>query len=133
MKNSFIRRAAFVLALAFIAAPAVAGATTAVSSQPVHVEYSTSMSPLIGFGYPWTGRLQLTLNPDNIISGYYRPADNNEYVPVTGGRNGDNVWLDIGTSGRIHVTGKLQNGVINGTAYDQRSHDAYKFSATVGK
>lgn len=133
MKNTLIRRAAFVLALAFIGAPAIATATTASASAPVQVEYNTSISPLVGIGYPITGRLQLTLNADNIINGYYRPADNNAYIPVTGGRDGNNVWLDIGDRGRMHVTGTLQNGVITGTAYNDGSNDAYKFSASISK
>jgi hypothetical protein len=78
---------------------------------------------------PWTGQLQITINPDGIIQGYYRPADNNAFIPVTGGKTGDGVWLDIGRTGGLHVNGVLQNGVITGGAVDQRTQQTYKFSA----
>lgn len=125
MTDTFIRSAALALAASLLAAPGIAQAATA--------DYTTSISPLVGFGYPYTGRLQLTVNADNIINGYYRPADNNDYVPVTGGRDGNSVWLDIGSDGRIHVNGTLQNGVITGTAYDATVKESYKFSAAVSK
>jgi hypothetical protein len=113
-------------------APAVSQAAVAYSAQhAVHVNYNTSISPIFGFGYPWTGTLQLTLNSDGIINGYYRPADNQAFIPVTGGRDGQSVWLDIGQMGRLHVTGTLQNGKIAGTAWDDRTQEQYKFNATV--
>lgn len=133
MHSTLIRRAALVLALALCGAPAISSAATGVSTQPVHVNYQTSITSLVGFSYPYTGRLELTLNPDNLITGYYRPADNNDLIPVTGARDGKNVWLDIGTTGRMHVQGTLNNGVITGTAYDNRSNGAYKFSASIEK
>ncbi len=108
-------------------------ATTSDTSQVVHVDYDTSIAPLYGFGAPWTGTLQLTFNPDGILNGYYRPADNNNFVAVVGGRNGQDVWMDIGQKGVLHVTGKLQNGQIVGTAFQGNGFDQYKFVATVSK
>ncbi len=95
------------------------------------MDYATSILPITGFGYPWTGTLQVTFHPDGIIQGYYRPADNNAFVPVTGGQSGDNVWIDIGQSGQLHVTGRLQEGRIVGTAFDSRTNDQYRFSAAL--
>ncbi|HZZ65203.1 MAG TPA: hypothetical protein VFE17_06890 [Candidatus Baltobacteraceae bacterium] len=133
MKYTILRGAGFALALALAGAPAVSHAATAYTTgtQPVRVNYSTSISPLFGLGYPWSGTLQLTLNPDGIINGYYRPADNQEFIPVTGGRDGRNVWLDIGQMGRLHVTGTLDNGRITGTALNERTNEQFKFNANM--
>lgn len=134
MIRTSLRGAALLLALALCGTPALTQAATAAgSSQPVHADYSTTISPLVGFGYPWTGTLQLTLNPDNIITGYYRPYGDSSFIPVNGGRNGENVWLDIGEMGRIQVNGTLKNAKITGTAFDNRSHDQYKFAASLTK
>ena len=131
MFTKILRGSALLFAVALAGAPTVSQAATAYSAtQPVHVNYDTSMQSLFGFDYPWTGTLQLTINPDGIINGYYRPADNMAFIPVTGGRDGQNVWLDIGGRGRLHVTGTLQNGKIAGSAFDERSFKQYKFSAT---
>jgi hypothetical protein len=131
MVTKIFRGALLAAALALIAAPAISQAATAYnSSQTVRVNYDTSIQPLFGFGGPWTGTLQLTFNPDGIISGYYRPADNQNFVTVTGGHNGKDIWLDIGQSGRLHVNGTLQNGTITGSAYDDHFKDQFKFNAT---
>ncbi len=127
---TILRGAAFVAAMALAGLPAIAPAATAYqSSETVHANYSASISPSFGFGYPWTGTLQLAIHPDGIINGYYRPADNAAFIPVTGGRDGQNVWIDIGDRGRLHVSGTFQNGAIVGTAFDQRSMRQYKFNA----
>ncbi len=130
MKNS-IKSAVFAIATALVvAAPSVSQAAVTQTQAPVHATYETSMRPVLhAFDGPWTGTLQLTFNPSGIIQGYYRPADNMAYIPVTGGRDGDNVWLDIGSSGRLHVNGTLQNGAIVGGAIDERTHEAYNFTA----
>lgn len=79
---------------------------------------------------PWTGTLQLTINPDGIIQGYYHPAgDETAFIPVTGGRNNDRIWLDIGNRGRLHIEGTLHNGVITGSAFNDDSSQPYDFSA----
>ena len=131
MKTKFIQSAALVIASALAGVPAVSYAATAQATNPVHVNYDTSLSSIYGFPSPWTGTLQLTFNPDGIIQGYYRPADNAAFIPVTGGQNGDSVWLDIGRSGQLHVSGVLKDGAITGGAFDQRTHEQYNFSARV--
>ncbi len=97
----------------------------------MHVNYDTSLRSVYGMPSPWTGALQLTINPDGVIQGYYRPADDDSFVPVTGGRNGNDVWLDIGMAGRLHVTGVMHGNAITGGAIDERSNRAYDFSAQV--
>lgn len=132
MNTTILRGAAFAVALALAGAPAISnGATAYNTNETLHVDYNTSIAPLFGFGYPWSGKLQLTITPDGIINGYYRPDDNQAFIPVTGGRDGQNVWLEIGQMGRLHVTGTLQRGRIVGTAFDERTNDQYKFNATI--
>jgi hypothetical protein len=128
MSTKIIQSAAFVVAAALTGVPVISHAATA---QATHVNYETSLSSIYGLPSPWTGTLQLTINPSGIIQGYYRPADNAAFIPVTGGQNGDQVWLDIGSSGRLHVNGVLKNGVITGGAIDERTKEAYNFSARV--
>lgn len=132
MSTKFIRTAAFALAAALAGVPALSQAATTNATTPIHQTYETSMQSIDGLGAPWTGTLQITFNADGIVQGYYHPADNmSAFIPVTGGRNGNAVWLDIGRSGRLHVNGVLDNGVITGGAIDQSTQQAYKFSARV--
>lgn len=128
MKN-LIRIAALTAAAALSAVPAVSQAEVTSSTQAVHANYDTTFGPIIGFAVPWSGKLQLTFTPDNIIQGYYRPDDNGAFVPVTGGRQGENVWFDIGRSGNLRVTGTMQNNRIVGAAIDDRTQQQYAFNA----
>lgn len=131
MITKIVKGAALVIAASLAAVPAISQATTTQASAPVHATYETSMQSIYGLDAPWTGTLQLTFNPDGIIQGYYRPADDMAFIPVTGGRNGESVWLDIGRRGHLHVNGVLQNGVITGSAVDESTQKPYKFSARV--
>jgi hypothetical protein len=132
MNTKVIATAAIALAAVLAATPAISKAATAQATAPMKMTYTTSLEPITGIGAPWTGTLNITINPDGIIQGYYHPADNvMAFIPVTGGRNGDRVWLDIGTMGRLHVDGLLKNDVISGTAFDESTTQAYDFSARV--
>lgn len=132
MTTKFIRTAAIAFAAALAGAPAISQAVTTQPATPVQTTYQTTLEPLTGLGAPWTGSLQIAIHSDGIIQGYYHPAgDEIAFVPVTGGRNGDNVWLDIGRSGHLHVQGILKNGVITGTAVDESSDQGYDFTARV--
>jgi hypothetical protein len=119
--------------LALLLVGAGAPALAIVSSQ--HIDYQTSMTPVFDrFAVPWTGELQLTLGSNGSIHGYYRPDDNHAYVPVTGGHDGQSVWLEIGSTGDatasfLHVTGKLSEGKIVGAAVDEQSQEQYSFTA----
>jgi len=130
MRTQVVKQAAFLLAAALISVPAVAPAATAQASNPVKITYQTQMQDLRGPSAPWSGSLELTIYPDGIIQGYYHPADSfTAFIPVTGGRNGNHVWLDIGRNGRLHVDGTIANGEIVGSAFDQSTLEAYRFSA----
>jgi hypothetical protein len=90
--------------------------------------YDTRLVQEYGSPAPYSGTLQLRISPDNIVNGYYRPdAGLGRFVPVTGGRDGDNIWFDIGESGNLHVTGKFVKGSIVGTAVDHNVE--YYFNA----
>lgn len=132
MFTKIIQSTALVIAAALAGFPAISQAATTQATVPVHATYQTTLESVYGLPSPWSGTLQLTLNPDGIIQGYYHPADNmSEFIPVTGGRDGDRVWLDIGRNGRLHVTGVLANDVITGGAIDLSTQEEYKFSAKV--
>ncbi len=50
------------------------------------------------FEYPLTGRLDLQIFPNGMVRGYYHTSYYKIYIPVTGGRDGDYLWFDIGPS-----------------------------------
>ncbi len=81
------------------------------------VVYSTDIQPVAGFAVPYTGRLQIRTSKEGIITGYYRPADNNDFVAVTGGIDGSRVWIDFGRAGNSRLTGRIHDGVITGTLF----------------
>lgn len=132
MTTKILQAAAFALAASLASAPAISQAATASSNAPVRQTYQTSLRSLYGLPSPWTGTLQLTMNPDGIIQGYYHPADDyTKFIPVEGGRNGDQVWLDIGHAGRLHVSGTIKNDNISGAAIDETTMQQYAFTARV--
>ena len=124
MKNLLYSLAATV-GLMTMAVPAAAVIVQASSVS----HYSTSMTLLYGISGPYTGALDLTLNADGIVNGYYFPADYSVmFVPVVGGKTGDSIWLDIGSTDITHVDGRLHNGVIVGTAFNN-ANSQYTFVA----
>jgi hypothetical protein len=117
---------AFAFALG-IGAPALAVTNSVTSGEPVHLAYNTRLIPQYSAG-EYDGTLRLTINANGIVSGTYIPSAGGPRV-VTGGVNGDNIWLDFGFSGRMHVTGTIRNGHIVG--YASRGMQQYKFVANV--
>ena len=128
--NNNILRATALAAAAIVAAPAVSHAAVAVDAitHTVRANYDASFGPVSGFAVPYTGTLHLTMTPDGIINGYYRP-NGETFVPVMGGRDGRSVWLDIGRSATMRVTGTLENGNIVGSAVDNRTMQQFAFNA----
>jgi hypothetical protein len=113
MKNLILSLTACVTLLT-LAIPAAGAAAEA----PSTAHYSTAMTELYGSNSPYTGALDLTVTADGIIHGYYFPADYSAmFVPVVGGRSGDSIWFDIGSSQITHIDGRLQDGAIVGTAF----------------
>jgi len=113
MKYLFL---SLVVGLTFLTSAVPAAVTAA--QEPAVTHYATAMTELYGSAVPYSGSLDLRVDADGIINGYYFPADySSMFVPVVGGRNGDEVWFDIGSTQLTHVNGRLQNGTIVGTAF----------------
>ncbi len=125
MKHLFLSLAAG-LTFFTLAVPAAAGA----AQDPAVTHYATAMTELYGAAGPYSGSLDLRINADGIVNGYYFPADfSSMFVPVIGGRTGDNIWLDIGSSELTHVNARLENGVIVGTAFTNATNNQFTFVA----
>jgi hypothetical protein len=108
------RFAALALGALLAAIPALGFAAQAVTNKTV--DYETAVKPIDSLAYPLTGTLQIRTSSDGIITGYYRPADNNDFIPVTGGVTGDHVWIDIGRNGAMRIQGQFKTGNIVGSA-----------------
>lgn len=107
--------------LLLAAAPAVSAA------QPA--SYDTALTAVYGSAFPYTGTLKLTVNEDGIVRGYYFSSDGTAaFIPVTGGRNGNSIWFDIGAR-MYHVDARVHDGTIVGTAFSS-ANEQYTFVAT---
>jgi len=92
--------------------------------------YDTSLTSLYGSASPYTGTLKLTVSESGIVRGYYFSSDGTAmYVPVTGGKNGNSIWFDIGDGRMYHVDGRVQNGKIVGSALSA-GNEQYTFVAS---
>lgn len=110
MKNA----AALAAILLTTAVPANAVTT---APTPTAHRYATTMTGLYGNYGPLSGSLTLRIYNDGIVQGTYATYDGPQFIPVTGGLNGNNIWFDIGMQGRIHVDARIQrNGRIVGSA-----------------
>lgn len=117
-----------VAALALLA-PAVPAPVQS-AQLPDITHYATAMTELYGGSGPYSGSLDLRINADGIVNGYYFPADySSMFVPVVGGKTGDNIWFDIGSTSLTHVTARLENGVIVGTAFTNATNNQFTFVA----
>ncbi len=114
---------------ALLLAPAPAYAAVTYTDRTV--VYSTSLQPINqDIAYPVSGSLQIRTSKDGIVSGFYRTDDNiSQFIPVSGGINGSNVFLLIGATHPTRVTGTYENGTIVGTAVTA-ANGVYKFAAT---
>jgi hypothetical protein len=74
----------------------------------------------------YEGTLYLNISKDGIVQGTYREADASGLRDVTGGLDGDKIWLQIGNRGGMHITGTYIDGVIVGYTYRGQS---FKFVA----
>ncbi|HKU68290.1 MAG TPA: hypothetical protein VJP85_10985 [Candidatus Baltobacteraceae bacterium] len=114
------------LAAAFgLLLPAAAPAISA--TQPA--SYDTALTAVYGSPSPYTGTLRLTVSSSGIVRGYYFSSDGTAmFVPVTGGKNGDSIWFDIGDGRMYHVDGRVEDGTIVGTAFTG-ANEPYTFVA----
>jgi hypothetical protein len=108
--------------LPLAAAPAIS------ATEPT--SYDTALTAVYGSPSPYTGTLKLTVSESGIVRGYYFSSDGAAmFVPVTGGRNGNSIWFDIGDGRMYHVDGRVQNGTIVGTAFTG-NNEQYTFVAS---
>jgi hypothetical protein len=82
-------------------------------------------SPAGAGGYD--GILKVQIGSDGIVSGIYRPNGVGPFVQVSGGLDGDRIWLDFGSGGRERITGRYRDGAIVGGTY--RHGRLWDFSA----
>ena len=75
---------------------ATAMLASAASAQATFNYYDTAITEVYGSTYPLTGKLDLELFGDGTLRGHYHTTYYNLYVPVTGGRDGNYIWFDIG-------------------------------------
>ena len=134
--NTFFRffqrfYASLILALAvpaLVVVPATAYAASTYTDRTV--VYSTSLQPINhSLSYPLAGSLHIRTSTDGIVTGFYRADYTTQFIPVTGGVNGSNVWLLIGATSPTRVTGQFENGAIVGTAFTP-DHNVYRFAAS---
>lgn len=97
-------------------------------------QYEYTISDPTGMRLDRNGGMQLRFTKDNIISGYYDPNDFLSFIPVTGGRDKNQFWLDIGsnTMHLLRVSGTIQpNGSLVGYAYRGASSHEFIFKANL--
>jgi ABC-type transport system substrate-binding protein len=122
--------AAAALTLAGLAAASLvpASAGTNLPPLPARVTYETALEPVYFGTGDYAGTLNLNIAKDGVLSGFYRFDDVGTLREVTGGLEGDHVWLDLGPGGP-HIFGKFTDGKITGyTTYE--GHQPYRFTAT---
>jgi hypothetical protein len=73
------------------------------------------------------GTLFLNISKDGIVQGSYRQADSSGLRDVTGGLDGDKIWLQIGERGGMHITGTYIDGIVVGYTYHRGQ--SFKFVA----
>jgi hypothetical protein len=132
-----IRRFVSCVALAsvgFMIQPLQASAATSTPVTPFH--FATSIVEVYGSQYPLTGRLDLQIFPNGMVRGYYHTSYYKMYIPVTGGRDGDYLWFDIGPStvdlglgagpgGKLHVVATMnKDGSFRGQVYPENAADS---------
>jgi hypothetical protein len=122
------------IARAFAAAALILGLTTATTladSPTPAIHYDTSMTALYGSTAPYAGTLDLRIGSDGIVSGYYHPESVMSFVVVTGGRDGNSIWFDIGQTDPIYVSATIKDGIITGQAIGKDTPGApFTFKAT---
>jgi hypothetical protein len=111
-----------VAALVLLATPAL---TMAQSSQ--QTSYATTITETLptpsnsGYG----GTLRLTTAADGTVEGWYIPDDNTAYLPVVGGMENGQLWLNVGNSGRLHIDATVQkDGTLVGSATEIQRADS---------
>jgi hypothetical protein len=106
----------------------VAGAVTQNSIVPIeNQKFETTLVALDrSTAGAYEGTLNLTISPDGIVQGWFRDDERSGLRTVTGGVDGDQIWLDIGATRELHISGSYRNGVIVGYTFLNQN---YRFEA----
>ena len=97
------------------------------SDQPVTKSYATVLTPQYGVG-GYDGVLTLNTYPGGVVNGLYRSIDGGSFVDVTGGRSGNQIWLDIPGQGQMHIDATVKGDQIIGSTFI--GSQSYDFNAT---
>jgi hypothetical protein len=127
MTTTIRNAAACVGLLAALALPVAAPAATTTSAQPQHYTLQTRLAGQYDVG-EYDATLSITISPDGIVQGWYRPTDGG-FRTVTGGLQGKNIWLDIGGIHPLHLTGTFEHGVLK-TVAAIPGPDVYELDST---
>jgi len=94
--------------LAALALPVASSAASSTSGSPQQYTMQTRFADEY-HGGEWDATMVLTVYPNGIVQGTYRPQDGG-WKSVTGGVDGQQIWLDIGMMHPLHLTGTFRNG-----------------------
>lgn len=113
--TTMIRNAAATAGLlAALALPAASFAATTTTAEPLRYTLQTQVVDRYHPG-AYDGVLALTIYPSGIVQGTYR-SDDGRVTDATGGLTGKNIWLEIGSFGRVQFNGTFENGVLKTVA-----------------
>jgi hypothetical protein len=112
MTNKFTAAVPVAAILAALVLPLPTLAATTATAPSHRYQLETRMVSQYEAG-EFDGTLALTVYPNGIVQGQYRPLDGN-FRTVTGGLDGRNIWFDIGPSGRFRIIGTFENGILKG-------------------
>ena len=121
----------FVAVTLLAAALPVAASAQATGAAPTEAHYDTAITTAYGSPYPVAGHLDLQIFADGHLRGYYHNAYQKAFIQVTGGRDGNYIWFDIGPNngtdfgiglanpgGRLHVVATMgTDGAFKGQLY----------------
>jgi len=127
--SAFLRSIALGAALTSLLVPSASHAAVLTPSGKT-TDYDATFEAIPGPEAPFSGVLQIAVSRNGIITGYWRPAYAEDFVPVTGGSEGQHIWFTIGNEMHVHVDAQFQSdGKLVGDATDYGPIH-YKFVAT---
>jgi hypothetical protein len=131
MIRTFARRFASAISLVSIVAMSAPALADAPATAWTDYHFETAITTVYGSPYPIAGKLDIQITPAGILRGYYHNAYQKAFIQVTGGRDGNYIWFDIGPTtvdlgipgvesgtGRIHIIGSFAgDGSIHGQLF----------------
>ncbi len=116
------------LAAAVLLAPFAARAASTVRTVNYHTSYRLS-EPATSAG-EYVGRMTLHFYADGTVNGTYRDEFAGGIRSVSGGLNGNKLWLSFGSRGNHQFTGTIdKGGIITGSLTNWRGPNVYTFRA----